>query len=114
MSAEIISALINGAWRPRPLKNGEIYDFMDGYDACVYSDWKYPKGEHATYEIKVVDEKNFLEIKHSRNPIEPEVYEIIEIGDEEMIWEYSVSKDKKERINLKRFYLDGKPSKDDL
>ena len=103
----IIAELLNGAWRPKPNPNGRYYDFMDGYGICIYSDWTYPKAEAATYELKTIDEKHFLEIKHTRNPIETEVYEILNIDDQEMTLEYLISENKYARITFKRFYLDG-------
>ena len=99
----LVAELLVGEWRPKPTANGELYEFMQDRDICIYTDWSYPKAEAAIYELKDIDGKNILEIKHPTHPIAPELYEITEIGEHYMIWEYTKD-DEVKRIKLERYF----------
>lgn len=107
----LVAELLVGEWRPKPTVNGELYEFMQDRDICIYTDYTYPKAEAAIYELKDVASKNILEIKHPMHPIETELYEITEIGEQYMIWEYTKD-DTLKRIKLERYVGTDKLPKD--
>ncbi len=107
----LVAELLVGEWRPKPNAKGEWYEFMQNRDVCIYTDYDYPKAEPAIYELKDADGKNILEIKHPMHPIETEVYEIAEIDEHRMVWEYTID-DEVKRIKLERYFGTDKLPKD--
>jgi hypothetical protein len=100
----IISELLVGEWAYRKGEFAKFYIFMpDITDVLVYSDHNFPKAEKALYNLKKVNEKHLIEIKHPVNKIEDEVYEIVEIGEKFMLWAYTDKDENVKTIKLIRF-----------